>query len=522
MKQSYFRFIVVLMSISLIGIIIIQGYWIKNSVINSADQFSYTAKQILISAAEKIEKSELDNYYYKFLIASDSLKPIKTQIKEIFNVEQTEDYSTNYLIYSNSILREDYKMASPFLAGGQDSIEFQKFRNKKITKVVRDKNLDGSYKITEKGYEKINSLPEIDRLLITDYVQEEANKIPIHLRIDKDEVKALIESEISKRNVESGFEFGILNDDLPTKVKSDDFALEKEATYGIPIFDYNEQSLDYKLFVSFSDKKSQILSSIAFMGSVSIIFTLIIVLAFAAAINQLIKQRQISEIKTDFINNMTHEFKTPIATINLALDSIKNPMIANNPDMVNRYHKMIRDENKRMHAQVENVLRISKLEKNELDIEKERLKLHDIISIAVNHVDLIIKNRNGYIDLQLNAKKSSILANDTHMTNVVVNILDNAIKYSTEEPKIEVYTENVRNNIILKIADQGNGMTKAVAKRIFDKFYREHTGDVHNVKGHGLGLAYVKQIIDDHQGEITVESEKGKGTTFIIKLPLIP
>jgi two-component system phosphate regulon sensor histidine kinase PhoR len=279
--------------------------------------------------------------------------------------------------------------------------------------------------------------------------------------------------------------------------------------------------MNYKLFVSFSDKKSQILSSIAVMGSVSIIFTLIIVLAFASAINQLIKQRQISEIKTDFINNMTHEFKTPIATINLALDSIKNPMIAQNPEILQRYHKMIREENKRMHAQVENVLRISKLEKNELDISKERLKLHDIINISISHVDLIIKNRNGYIKTHLEANKSSILANDTHMTNVVVNILDNAIKYSTGEPKIDIYTENVRNNIILKIADQGNGMSKAVTKKIFDKFYREHTGDVHNVKGHGLGLAYVKQIVDDHQGEITVESEKGKGTTFIIKLPLI-
>jgi two-component system phosphate regulon sensor histidine kinase PhoR len=509
------------MSVSLVGIILIQGYWIKKSVVNSADQFSFTAKQVLLNVAEKIEKAELDSYYYKFFLASDSLKPVKTQVKEIFKIEESDDYSTDYLIYTNSVLSKDYKLASPFLAGGNDSIEFQKLENKKITKLVRNKDLESSRNTIEQGYEKVNNLPDVEKLLITDYVQQEANKIPIHLRVDKEEVRALIESEILKRNINSEFEFGILNDDLPTKVKSDDFTLDEEATYGIQIFDYNEKSMNYKLFVSFSDKKSQILSSIAVMGSVSIIFTLIIVLAFASAINQLIKQRQISEIKTDFINNMTHEFKTPIATINLALDSIKNPMIAQNPEILQRYHKMIREENKRMHAQVENVLRISKLEKNELDISKERLKLHDIINVSINHVDLIIKNRNGYIKTHLEANKSSILANDTHMTNVVVNILDNAIKYSTGEPKIDIYTENVRNNIILKIADQGNGMSKAVTKKIFDKFYREHTGDVHNVKGHGLGLAYVKQIVDDHQGEITVESEKGKGTTFIIKLPLI-
>ena len=174
-----------------------------------------------------------------------------------------------------------------------------------------------------------------------------------------------------------------------------------------------------------------------------------------------------------------------------------------------------------MHAQVENVLRISKLEKNELDIRKERYKLHDILEDAINHVELIVEDRNGYVKLHLEAAKSSILANESHLTNVIVNILDNAVKYSPEEPKIDVYTENAKNFIFLKVKDQGNGMTKVAQRKVFEKFYREHTGNIHNVKGHGLGLAYAKQIVEDHQGEIYVESEKGKGSTFIIKLPLI-
>lgn len=508
------------MSVSLIGIIVVQGYWIKNTVINSSEQFSLSAKQVLINVANKIEKNELDSYYYKYLSISDTVTPLKRQVSEIFKVEE-ENYSTDYLIYTNSILREDYKLASPFMPGNKDSIEFKKLINKKVTKLVRNKYVDGKPNSLEEGYEKINSLSEIDRVLISDYVMDAANNIPIHHRVQNDEIKNLIESEIRKRNIKSEFEFGIFNDLLPTKIKSEDFSLNADSTYGISIFDYNDNSLNYNLYVSFTDKKSQILSSIAFMGGMSIIFTLIIVLAFASAISQLIKQRQISEIKTDFINNMTHEFKTPIATINLALDSMNNPKIFGNADMVMRYHKMIRDENKRMHAQVENVLRMSKLERNELDISKERLKLHDIITQAISHVNLIVQNRNGYINTHLEAKKSSILANGSHFTNVVVNILDNAIKYSTGEPKIDVYTENIKNFIILKVKDQGNGMSKTVQKHIFEKFYREHTGDVHNVKGHGLGLAYVKQIVDDHHGEITVESEKGKGSTFIIKLPLI-
>ena len=253
----------------------------------------------------------------------------------------------------------------------------------------------------------------------------------------------------------------------------------------------------------------------------SIVFTSVIILAYSSALYQLIKQRQISQIKTDFINNMTHEFKTPIATINLALDSIKNPKILEDKDKVLRYLGMIREENKRMHAQVENVLRISKLEKNELNISKERVDLHELVEEAIMHVELIIEDRGGEITVNLNADKTSVLANDSHFTNVLVNILDNAIKYSPEAPKIIVTTEVVGNNILVHVKDHGSGMSKSAQKRVFEKFYREHTGDIHNVKGHGLGLAYVKRIIEDHQGHISVESEKDKGSTFTIKLPLI-
>jgi two-component system phosphate regulon sensor histidine kinase PhoR len=218
---------------------------------------------------------------------------------------------------------------------------------------------------------------------------------------------------------------------------------------------------------------------------------------------------------------MTHEFKTPIATINLALDAIKNPKVIEDNEKVHRYLQMIRDENKRMHAQVENVLRISKLEKKELEINKETNDIHDIIEDAIEHVNLIVEDRNGSITTHLEANRTSVLLNDVHFTNVLVNILDNAIKYSPSDPVIDIYTENVKEYVIIKIKDQGAGMSKAAQKRIFEKFYREHTGDLHNVKGHGLGLAYVKRIVEDHNSEIFVESEKGKGSTFIIKVPLI-
>ena len=218
---------------------------------------------------------------------------------------------------------------------------------------------------------------------------------------------------------------------------------------------------------------------------------------------------------------MTHEFKTPIATINLALDSIKNPKIINDQDKVLRYIKMIRDENKRMHGQVENVLRISRLEKNQIEIKTEALDIHDVIDDAISHVNLLTLDKKGSINTHLEAIQSEILVNQFHMTNVIVNILENALKYSEDTPKIDVYTESTNKNLLIKIKDKGIGMSKNVQKQIFDKFYREQKGNIHDVKGHGLGLAYVKEIIDIHHGTVFVDSEIGKGSTFTIKLPLI-
>jgi len=182
---------------------------------------------------------------------------------------------------------------------------------------------------------------------------------------------------------------------------------------------------------------------------------------------------------------------------------------------------MIREENRRMHTQVENVLRISKLEKDELDLEKGEVSLHYIIEDAITHVSLIVENKGGYIKTHLNALNTSVYGSDVHITNIIVNIIDNGIKYTEGVPEIDIYTENEGNDILLKIVDKGIGMSKAVQKKIFEKFYREQMGNIHNVKGHGLGLSYVKRILDDHNAEINVESEKGKGSTFIIKLHLI-
>ncbi|NJW51455.1 sensor histidine kinase [Salinimicrobium oceani] len=522
MNKKIFFLLVVLMSLSLIGIIFVQGFWIKNTVESKEEQFSFNAKQILRRVAREIENNELENYYFAMQDLVDSLgvEPNSAMMSEIFQV-QRDEFSEDVYVYSQGVLEEDYKLSAAFLDASLDTIQFEKLINDKVSTLVKNDSLNKDALATSSRINRIFRMKDVEKEFIRSTVNEYTSKKPIHERVSNTYLEELIQNELQNRGMNTSFEYGIYGNGLATKVRSENFELDAKTTYRVPLFGAGNNTNNYQLFVNFTEKKQVVLSSITLMAALSIIFTLIIVIAYSSALSQLIRQRQISEIKTDFINNMTHEFKTPIATINLALDAIKNPKVSSDPEKVAHYHRMIRDENKRMHAQVENVLRISRLEKNELDLKKERLDLHELIEEAITHVELIVEDRQGYVMTHFGALKSSILANSAHFTNVVVNILDNAIKYSPEDPRIDIYTENVRNYIVMKIRDQGSGMSKPVQKKIFEKFYREHTGDIHNVKGHGLGLAYAKRILDDHHGQISVESEKGKGSTFIIKLPLI-
>ena len=523
MGKKLFILLVVLMSLSLIGIIFVQSFFINNTLENEEKNFTLSVKRALSYVSRDIKEYELRKYISLIqpYVLNDK-EPDSTIIRELY-ITAPDEVNDRTIIHRNTVLEERFKVPSLFFEIDADSIDVSSFTNERVTEYYNNSRLDGD-ELTIKPESRIvefSNMPEIDKQTYEASFKTLLKEVPIYKRITAKQVEDLLKRELIGEGVELDFEYAIYDDDLATKIHTLNFSKNPESTIGIPIFLDNNNEGGYTLYVDFPDRKRYLLSSVLKMVVLSIVFTGIIILAFSSAIYQLIKQRKISQIKTDFINNMTHEFKTPIATINLALDAIKNPKIIADEDKVKRYLGMIKDENKRMHAQVENVLRISKLEKNELNISKERIKLHDLVEDAITHVELIVEDRQGYVKTHLNAAKSSVLANETHFTNVIVNILDNAIKYSDDEPKIDVLTENIGNNIILKITDQGNGMSKQVAKRVFEKFYREHTGNVHNVKGHGLGLAYVKRIIDDHQGHISVESEKGKGSTFIIKLPLI-
>jgi two-component system, OmpR family, phosphate regulon sensor histidine kinase PhoR len=253
----------------------------------------------------------------------------------------------------------------------------------------------------------------------------------------------------------------------------------------------------------------------------AIVFTLIIITAFFLTLRTLFVQKKLGEIKSDFINNMTHEFKTPLATISLAVDALKNEKVVGNKEKTDYFTGVIKEENKRMNKQVETILQAALLDKQEVQLNLKKQSAQDLITGALNNIALPINEQGGKLDVHFDAVNDMIMADEVHFTNFVNNLLDNALKYSKENPVIKLTTTNAANMLRIKIEDNGIGMNKETLSRIFEKFYRAHTGNVHNVKGFGLGLSYVKTMVEAHKGTIKAESVLGKGSTFTISFPVV-
>lgn len=517
-----FVLIVVLMSISLIGIISVQLYWIDNAVESKDKQFDSDVIKSLARTSERIASRERDEFIREYEPILRNIKLAnKAEIKNIF-LQQIDTTGKQKFTFGATILEEDFKIPSDFL--DNDSIIYKRITTKKdfFQAKLLDNGGDFNNQVDEDRFSSTKQFSLFGGKDITSYLNDYKKYKPIHQRISNREINTTLREELSRRDIEIDFKYGVYNSEgFATKLKSGYYTINPKESYKYPLFRNEDGLSDYNLFVTFPTKNKHILSGISYILLLSLFFIFIIIVAFSSSLYQLVKQKKISEIKTDFINNMTHEFKTPIATINLALDSIKNPKIISDSDKVLRYIKMIRDENKRMHAQVENVLRISRLEKNQIEITKEQIDIHDLVEDAITHVRLLVLDKKGTISTHFQAIQTEVFANQFHLTNVVVNILENALKYSVNPPRIDVYTESTNKYFIIKIRDEGIGMTKNAQKYVFDKFYREQKGNIHDVKGHGLGLAYVKEIVTNHHGTVFVESEKGVGSTFTIKLPLI-
>lgn len=514
------------MIISILGIVILQGYWIFSAWNDKEKEFSLAVQQSLMMVADEIQERELSDYIAAYENLLDSLEtPDNESFANVFLF--LDEDKTNNLIsyYTYGILEEDYKI-TPYLDPTLgDTIEtLTDVKQVKNTTIINKNDVFNRENNIATSIEKISTIRRMNianqriRSTFKNYI---ANT-PIHKRLNVNELDYVLKREFDAKMIVTPYEFGIYDNGLATKIKSNNYSeKQKGYRYSIPIFQDDDSIRNYELLISFPEKDQYVFSSILTIGGLTLFLTLFIVLVSSSALYQIIQQKKISEIKTDFINNMSHEFKTPIATINLALDAISNPKIIETPTKVFKYVKMIREENSRMLSQVENVLRISQLERSNQPIQKTIVDTHKIIVDAVSHIQLILKDKSGDLKMHLNAKQTSISGNKSHLTNVVVNLLDNAVKYCDQIPKVMVDTFNEDNSFIIKIKDNGIGMTSVEQKRIFDKFFRAASGDIHNVKGHGLGLAYVKKIIDIHKGEIKLKSKKDFGTTFTIRIPNI-
>lgn len=374
-------------------------------------------------------------------------------------------------------------------------------------------------------------------LFSDDFTSDMFKSVTIGQRFDVEEIKKKFQKAFFQNGLKDiKFEFGIASFDQrgnnTFEKQSANFISALQDTVNNFSFNWGLQALsgtagenlsvDEVLFVVIPNIKGLVVKSLRWRIITSAIFTVIILLAFYLTVRTMLRQKKLGKIKNDFINNMTHEFKTPIATISLAVDAMRNEKVIGDREKLGYFSSIIKEENQRMNRQVETILKASQLEKQEVDLNLKPVHVHEIIQDVVDNFVLQLEDKKGKVELQLAAPNDLINADEVHFSNLVNNLVDNAVKYAKENvpPVIKLTTQSNGKHFIMRVEDNGIGMNRDTVKRIFERFYRAHTGNVHNVKGFGLGLSYVKTMVEALDGDIKAESTLGKGSTFTLELPL--
>lgn len=352
----------------------------------------------------------------------------------------------------------------------------------------------------------------------------ELAKRPFRERINIEFLKNELEIELAKRDIHAPFnievrdnQLAIIYETVHSKYPKND---KRNARYSTKLFENDLGSSPGLFSVYFPNKSSVIRDTMSYLMVPMVALLGLLIGAFAYTLSIIFRQKKISEMKTDFMNNMTHEFKTPVATIMIASESLRDPEIASDERRVNRLANIIYEENVRLGNHIERVLNIARLEKENLKIESVNVHVNSVVEGVLDSMNLQLQKAGGTLQTEILATDDLVIGDELHLSNVFFNLVDNAIKYSSDKPEITVRTENVKNSIVITVADKGMGMTKDQKEKIFDQFYRIPTGNVHNVKGFGLGLSYVNDIVKRLNGKIQVKSEKEKGTVFELSFPL--
>ncbi len=564
MNRKRFIGLVILMGISLLGIIGVQLIWMRNALKVKNELFERGVTRALITTVEQLDRMHNMGVVNELMFSEsagrsphpasgahvfsgfpDSLKrnPVtiirqtrpgnrKTTIGFSMNTDSSENGMIQYEYESvHSVFADDSNLLvlhnPPDTVG--DLIWFRDTLQGDVDSLITlsveridslETDLDTLFEVAPDFSKSIKvktkKLKNIASRVVTEVVSWDA------FEADPQRINETLKKALAEQQIPIAYEFGVLRDSIPVEQsESADSLLLVHSPFQASLYPSNLFARNLILSVYFPRQESFIFRSVNWLLILSFVFSLIILLTFALSIHYILRQKKISEMKSDFINNMTHEFKTPIATISLAADSATNEKVIGDPERVRYFLGMIKKENTRMNRQVEDILTIARLDKKEFDFAWEPVDLHALINRVIEGISLQVEKRSGKIQTFLEASHSVVMTDKTHGANIIYNLLDNAIKYSVDPPEITLTTKESAKGVTLCVRDQGMGMTKAVQGKIFEKFYRLSGGNIHNVKGFGLGLSYVKAVVEANQGNISVQSEPGKGSIFCVFLPYI-
>jgi two-component system phosphate regulon sensor histidine kinase PhoR len=535
MSKNRLGWIITLMSVALTGLIAFQWYWIDTVISGNRDHFERDVMTALSNVTKKLEQQEALFYVNRKM--SNFSSQGQSRGFQPFQFQAIPPLNQRQVLQGEKKIRFDDSLSSTGSFNFSFEVVGAPLRSNQMGKAFFDvlksniNNIQFAYPQDAPETEMLNSnLKEIlekisnksDMMmgLLEDMMLP---KIGLTNRFDPDQLDSLLHTELKKKSIDIPYDYAIINPRSGRLIEiSKDYSNERllQSNFKTNLFPNDVTNEPNLLVIDFPSQEKYLMSKIWFPLSSSALLILIILICFGYAVFTIIRQKKISVMKTDFMNNMTHEFKTPISTIGLAIEALLDPTIPQKPSMKMKYLGIIAGENKRLESQVADVLQMAQLDKNELKLNLVTVDLHAIIQQAVDKISIQMERKLGHLKLALNASRFKFKGDEAYLLGVLLNLLDNALKYSTDAPNIMIRTQNIRGQLICSIKDHGMGMSKEAQRSIFQKFYRVASGNVHNIKGFGLGLAYVKEIITLHHGSIEVESELKKGTNFIVKFPL--
>lgn len=514
MKKSTIWILGVVMALSFLSLLYLQVSYIEEMVKMRRGQFEENVNRSLVQAARNLELVETKKYLEKDVAATERAARLSEQLKQ----QQMNGGGTS--------LTEHHQ----FSVTAPDGTQISSFELKTI--MERPANVPKVIISTGKNIPQTSR--RLQEILKERYIYQRAmldevvynilrtsSDKPLKERVNFKQLDHFLKAELLNNGIDIPYHFSVTDRDGKEVYRCSDYAYDSEKIYSRLLFENDPPAKMGFVNIFFPTLDNYIFSSVRFMIP-SIIFTLVLLVTFIFTIYIIFRQKKLTEIKNDFINNMTHEFKTPISTISLAAQMLNDPAVGKSPAMFKHISGVINDETKRLRFQVEKVLQMSMFERQKATLKMKEVDANELINGVINIFRLKVEKYNGTLDAELNAEDPIVYVDEMHFTNVIFNLLDNAVKYKKPEGdlKLKVRTWNESGKLHISIEDNGIGIKKENLKKIFDKFYRVHTGNLHDVKGFGLGLAYVKKIITDHKGTIRAESELNVGTRFIIVLPL--